>query len=193
MQYGQLTSLLERWARFIISESKNNLLRSGKKDGKLYKSFNYKVDKDDNGFKLEIYAEDYAKFIDLGVKGADPNIITEWTKNRGKPGSKSVRSKPIQGIQKAPNSPFSYSSKYPPATNISSWAKKNNFRLRDDKGRFVRGGYKAIGFVLSKFIFAQGIRPTMFLTNAVNTSMARYAGALAVEIAQDFENRNKDK
>ncbi len=193
MQYGQLTSLLERWARFIISESKNNLLRSGKKDGTLYNSLDFKIGSNENGFSLEVYAEDYAKFIDQGVKGSDPNIITEWTKNRGKKGSKSARSKPIQGIQKAPNSPFAYTNKYPPADNISKWAKKNNFRLRDDKGRFVKGGYKTIGFVLSKFIFAQGIRPTMFLTNALNTSMLRYASGLATEIAQDFENHNKNK
>jgi hypothetical protein len=191
MQYRELTNLLDSWARYIIAEAKNNLIENGKGDGALYSNMTYNNIETDYGFNLQVFMEDYAKFVDQGVKGADPNIITEWTKNRGKEGSKSVRKNPIKGKQKAPRSPFSYKTSYPPAATISSWAKKKNFRLRDDKGRFVRGGYKSIGYVLSKFIFAQGIAPSLFLTNALNSSMKLYAEGVAENLAIDLMNNLK--
>lgn len=191
MQYRNLTSLLDSWARFIIAEAKNNLVKKGKGEGKLYNSMKHITIPTEYGFNMQILMEGYAKFVDQGVKGADPNIITEWTKNRGKEGSKSVRKKPIIGKQKAPKSPFSYKTSPPPAETIASWAKKKNFRLRDDKGRFVKGGYKSIGYVLSKFIFAQGMAPSMFLTDAFNDSMRIYAQGITEQLSIDILNNIK--
>ncbi len=191
MQYLNFTALLDSWARFLISEAKNNLVKKGKGEGKLYNSMKFTTIPTDYGFNMQVLMEGYAKFVDQGVKGADPNIITEWTKNRGKEGSKSVRKKPIIGKQKAPRSPYSYTNKYPPAETIASWAKKKNFRLRDDKGRFAKGGYKSIGYVLSKFIFAQGMAPSMFLTDALNESLKIYSQGITENLAIDIFNNIK--
>jgi hypothetical protein len=82
---------------------------------------------------------------------------------------------------------------------LAAWAKKKNFRLRDKKGRFVKGNYQSIGFVLSKFIFAQGIKPSYFFTNPYNVAYSKlppkasqaFAFDLVETIRAAFNNKEK--
>ncbi len=52
----------------------------------------------------------------------------------------------------------------PPLAPLIKWAKFRNIRLRDNKGKFAKGNYRTIGFILQKRIFAQGIKPSLFFT-----------------------------
>ena len=129
----------------------------------LYSALNYSIIEDKKGFSIVFNLGKYGAFVDQGVRGADPSIIDRWTAN----------GKKRTGVQKAPLSRFSFKSKYPPIKPLSEWAKRKNFRLRDEKGRFAKGNYKAIGFVLSKFIFAQVSNPLIFFSNPYNIAYAR--------------------
>jgi hypothetical protein len=47
---------------------------------------------------------------------------------------------------------------------LADWAKARNIRLRDEKGRFKKGNYRTIGFILQKSIYEKGIKASMFFT-----------------------------
>lgn len=178
---------LTDFGRNVISKSRSNLTRKKKNvSGSLYKNLTYKVKEAGSSVYVIFDLGKYGNFVDKGVRGADPKIIDKWTKGR------------LTGKQKAPLSPYSFKTKYPPAKPLSEWAKKKNFRLRDKKGRFVRGNYKSIGYVLSKFIFAQGIKPSYFFTNPYNASYKKLpnkvTNAFAFDLVEDIrEAFNKIK
>ena len=65
--------------------------------------------------------------------------------------------------------------------------------MRDEKGRFAKGNYKAIGFVLSKFIFAQGIKPTYFFSNPYNIAYARLPDEVTQGFVRDLVTMIKEK
>jgi hypothetical protein len=180
---------LRDFGRNVISKSRSNLTRKKKNvSGGLYKNLTYKVREAGSSVYVIFDLGKYGNFVDKGVRGADPKIIDKWTKGR------------LTGKQKAPLSPYSFKTKYPPAKPLSEWAKKKNFRLRDKKGRFVRGNYKSIGYVLSKFIFAQGIKPSYFFTNPYNASYKKLpkkvTNAFAFDLVEDIReafNKNQKK
>jgi len=175
-----LNKALTDFGRNVISKSRSNLTRQKKKDsGGLYRNLTYKIANAGTSVYVIFDLGDYGNFVDKGVRGKDPSIIDKWTKGRK------------SGEQKAPLSPYSFKSKYPPSKPLSAWAKRKNFRLRDAKGRFVKGNYQSIGFVLSKFIFAQGIKPSYFFTNPFNVSKrklpAKAAHAFAFDLVEDIK------
>jgi hypothetical protein len=148
--------LLEKYKNYVIQQAKANLSKGRNNLSKtLYNSIKGEVVTDDDyaivGFKMEFYGQ----FMDEGVKGAFPNMV----KN---------------GKQKAPNSRFKFTNKRPPAGLIAEWAKKRNIRLRDAEGKFKRGNYKTLGFIIANRIYAQGIKPTLFFTKPYEAGFKKY-------------------
>jgi hypothetical protein len=47
---------------------------------------------------------------------------------------------------------------------LRKWAKKRNVRFRDEKGRFKKGSYKSLAYVIAGNIYNRGIKPSMFFT-----------------------------
>lgn len=177
-------AVLNAFGKNVIAKSRGNLTRKKKIDQRgLYAALNYEVIEDAKGFNVFFNLGDYGRFVDKGVKGADPSIIDRWTKN----------GKKRTGVQKAPLSPYSFKSKYPPIKPLSAWAKRKNIRLRDEQGRFAKGDYKSIGFVLSKFIYAQGIKPTYFFTNPYNAAYRRLPTQVTSAFVQDLVTMIKNK
>ena len=52
----------------------------------------------------------------------------------------------------------------PPVKPLSEWAKSKNIRLRDEKGKFKKGNYNTIGFLIARSIYRKGIKPSLFFT-----------------------------
>ena len=75
---------------------------------------------------------------------------------------------------------------------IADWAKKRNIRLRDKEGKFKKGNYRTIGFILQRSIFAQGIKPSMFFTKPFLAAFDRYPELLSKAFAQDITDIFKD-
>src|SRR6056297_2401163 len=122
---------LEKFGKGVIKQSRTNLTKGKKNVNKqLYNSLKDDLQVGPNSFSITINMEDYGKFQDEGVKGADPSLV----KN---------------GVQKAPNSRFSYRNKRPPIKPLQEWLKNRGIRFRDEKGRFKKGGTKTLAFLIS--------------------------------------------
>jgi hypothetical protein len=128
---------LNKFAKYVIQQSRSNLSKQKKNVSKdLYGSLGYDLKVMPNSFSLEFYMADYGEFIDKGVSG---------TKKRY-------------------NTLFKYTNKKPPMQPLADWAKARNIRLRDEKGKYKKGNYKTIGFILQKSIYEKGIKPSLFFT-----------------------------
>jgi hypothetical protein len=145
---GNTEQALEKFSKGVIKQSRSNLTRKKKNvDKDLYKSLRYDLEVNPNSFSLKFYMNEYGNYQDEGVKGANPSLV------KG-------------GKQKAPNSKFAFKGKRPPIKPIQDWVKKRNIRFRDDKGRFKKGSTKSLAFLISRSIYAQGIKPSRFFSRA---------------------------
>ena len=145
---------LNRFAKYVVSQSRANLTRAKKGGGSLYKSLDSEVNVSKNSFSLSFLMEEYGVFQDKGVKGKDPSKVSPNAKITG---------------QQAPNSRYKFGSgkvgKYKEfVLSIEKWAKKKNVRLRDSKGKFTKGNYKTISHIIAGNIYNRGIKPSLFFT-----------------------------
>ena len=163
-----LQAELQAFGKYVVQQSRSNLTKQKHNVSKgLYNSIGYKITEENGKFDLTFVMDEYGTFLDKGVKGAKPSLV----KN---------------GKQKGGNSPYSYKSKRPPMQPLADWAKKRNIRLRDKKGKFKKGNYRTIGFILQRSIYAQGIKPSMFFTKPFTAAFDRYPQLLNKAFLQDI-------
>jgi hypothetical protein len=169
-KYKQLNKALNDFGKYVVQQSRTNLTKDGVSKGALYDSISYDLIVEKDAFLLEFLMEDYGIFQDKGVKGANPSLV------KG-------------GKQKAPSSQFSYRSKMPPMEPLRNWAQSKNLRFRDKEGKFKKGSYKSMAFVLQRSIFAQGLKPTMFFTKPFEQAFKRFPDHILEQFAIDVENQ----
>ena len=151
---------LNEFAKYVIQQSRTNLTKGKKNVSKeLYNSLDYDLKTYANSFSLQFFMEYYGEFQDKGVSG---------TKRKY-------------------NTLYSYTNKRPPAEVFSKWAKARGIRLRDEKGRFKKGTYKSIGFILAKSVFEKGIKPSLFFTKPFEKAFERLPDELIEKFALDIE------
>jgi hypothetical protein len=127
---------LEYFRKYVSSQARRNLTRLKKNDTKgLYKRLDGVLKVSPNSFQLS-WDLGYGNFQDKGVSGTEKKYDT----------------------------PYSYKSKMPPIKPLSDWAKRKGIRLRDEQGKFQKGNYKTIGFLIARSIFRKGIKPSLFFT-----------------------------
>ena len=149
-----LQAELNAFGKYVVQQSRSNLTKGKHNVTKgLYDSIKYDLTDNKGNYDLAFIMDEYGTFLDKGVKGADPSLV------KG-------------GKQKGAGSPYSYKNKMPPMIDISSWAKKRN--------------YKAIGFIIQRSVFAQGIKPTMFFTKPFLVAFKRYPKLLTEAFAEDI-------
>ena len=165
MDFKQTKAALESFAKFVIKQSRTNLTKKKKNvTSSLYESLGYDLNVSKNSFYLEFYMDEYGAFVDEGVKGKKSN----YPENR--------------------NSRFSFNSKRPPMQPLADWAKKKNIRLRDAKGKFKKGNYKTIGFILAKSIFEKGIKASFFFTKPFEQGFEKLPNELVDKFALDIDD-----
>ena len=127
---------LNRFAKYVVSQSKANLTRGKKKSSnRLYDSIDYDLNVSPNSFSLKFLMEEYGKFQDKGVSGTKKKYDT----------------------------PYSYKDKMPPPNKMDKWIVKKNLKgLRNDKGQFI--SRKSLQFMIARSIFKKGIKPSLFFT-----------------------------
>ena len=169
---GKFEEALEKYAKYVIQQSRSNLTKAKKGGGKLYNSLGYKIDSP----RVKFLSEDYGVFVDQGVRGKNPSKVSPNAKIRG---------------QQAPNSDFKFGSGKSPKTfkqfvnKMSIWAKDKKVRFRDEKGRFARGNYKSLGYVIASNIYNRGIRPTMFFTKPFERGLELYGDEIVAGYIED--------
>ena len=156
---------LDTFAKNVVKQSRANLTRKKKNvTSDLYGSLGYDLKVNPNSFSLEFYMSEYGAFVDEGVRGAK-STYNESSQSR-----------------------FSYTNKRPPSQPLADWAKAKNIRLRDDKGRFKKGNYKSIGYVLAKSIFEKGIKASFFFTKPFEQNFDKLPNALVDKFALDIDD-----
>jgi len=126
---------LNRFAKYVISQSRANLTRGKKNSSKnLYNSLDSEVKVSKNSFELSFLMEDYGVFQDKGVSG----------------------------VKKKYDTPYSYKSKMPPPSKIDKWIVKKGIAPRDKSGKFI--SRKSLQFMIARSIFNNGIKPSLFFT-----------------------------
>jgi hypothetical protein len=172
---NNLQAELQAFGKYVVQQSRSNLTKQKHNVSKnLYNSIHYDLTEKNDDYTLSFIMDEYGTFLDKGVKGANPSLV----KN---------------GKQKAPNSPYSYKSKRPPMQPLADWAKKRNIRLRDKEGKFKKGNYRTIGFILQRSIFAQGMKPTMFFTKPFEVAFERYKKGINKTLIEDLIDIFKTK
>ena len=169
MELNNLDEVLNKYAKYVVQQSKSNLTKDQKGGGALYNSISYDLEEEAKGFLVDFLMEDYGIFVDEGVKGANPSLI------KG-------------GVQKAPLSKFKYTNKMPPMKILANWAKSKNIRFRNAKGQYQKGNNRSMGFALQKSIYAQGLRGNKFFTKPLEKGLKILSPELAKSFALDVEN-----
>lgn len=127
---------LNRFAKYVISQSRANLTRGKKNASKeLWNSLDSEIKVSKNSFQLSFFMEDYGVFQDKGVSGTEKKY----------------------------NTPFKYTNKKPPASSFSKWVIRKGLKgTRDKKGKFV--SRKSLQFAIANTVFRKGIKPSLFFT-----------------------------
>lgn len=156
---------LEDFKKYVIQQARTNLTKGKKNvDKNLYNSLQGFVEKSPAGFRLYFEMEDYGMFQDQGVRGK----------------------KAYYADQATSGSPFSYKDKMPPIKPLAEWAKKRNIRLRDDKGKFKKGNYNTIGFLIARSIFEKGMKASLFFTKPFERAFKQLPEDLREAFGEDI-------
>ena len=153
---GKFEEALEKYAKYVIQQSRANLTRKGQKaSGKLYQSLGYKI----QGSKVKFESEEYGVYQDQGVRGAK-STYSESSK-----------------------SPFRYTSKMPPSSVFDKWTIKKGIAPRDEQGRFINR--KSLNYLIARGIYKKGIRATMFFTKPFESGLDLYGDEIVAGYIED--------
>lgn len=178
MEFNNVNKALKDFGKYVVQQSKSILTNDKKCGGDLYNSIKYELNKDEKGYILEFYFEDYGIFQDQGVKGANPSKVSPNSKIKG---------------QQAPNSPYRFGSGTKRGTfekfvnKMTVFAKSKNLRFRDKKGQYSKGSYKSMGYVVAKNIYNRGLKPTYFFTKPFKRAFKRLPEELINDFVLDIE------
>ena len=172
METENIKELLDKYAKIVVAEAKQNLIDKDK-EGALSKSISYQLETEANAFLLDFLMEDYGAFVDEGVQGSNPSGI--YKNNPDK-----------TGVQRAPLSKFKYTTKMPPAKVFDKWSIKKGIAPRNAKGQFLKR--KSINFAIARSIFFQGIYPTYFFSKPFNSNLEMLDKSILEAFALDVEN-----
>ena len=137
MRLKKTEAALEAFKNFVIQQARTRLTKSKKNVSKeLYNSLKGNVKVMPNSINVDFQMEDYGLFQDKGVSGTEKKY----------------------------NTPYSYTTKMPPVKPLSDWAQSKNIRLRDAQGKYKKGNYNTIGFLIARSIYRKGIKPSLFFT-----------------------------
>lgn len=138
-------AIVKKWLDGVIKLAKQNLANSGAiASDSLSASIDFEpITLTDTSFVVAIVANDYWKFVDLGVKGAVSS-------------------------SRAPNSPFQYRDKRPPIRPIQGWIALKAIPM---EGRDKKAANRSFAINIANKIRRQGLRATNFMSNAVTEDM----------------------
>jgi|TARA_R110000744_G_scaffold185370_1_gene304804 hypothetical protein len=146
---------LLKFKRFVAQQARTRLSKLKMNDSKgLYKKLDGVLKVNPKRISLS-WDLGYGTFQDLGVKGKDPSKVSPNAKITG---------------QQAPNSPYRFGTGSARGkwgqfvSSLEKWAKRKNVRFRDEKGKYVKGNYKSLAYVIANNIYARGIKPSLFFT-----------------------------
>jgi hypothetical protein len=166
--YKNLNDALEQYAKYVIQQARTNLTKDKKNGGDLYNSLNYEILEDTNQFLVDFLMEDYAMFVDKGVKG----------KTSTYPETRSALSQFQYGSGTGPKGGL--------RKGINKWLRKKRFQWRDEKGRFL--SYETMTFLISRSIYNKGLKANLFFTKPFEKGLQRLSKQLYAGFVKDIDN-----
>lgn len=161
MRLEKTEAALEAFKNFVIQQARTRLSKGSKNVSKeLYNSLKGNIKVMPNSIALDFEMEDYGIFQDKGVSGTEKKY----------------------------NTPYSYKSKMPPIKPLAKWAQSKNIRLRDEKGKFKKGSYNTIGYLISRSIYRKGIKPSLFFTKPFEQGFKKLPDELIENFGLDVED-----
>jgi hypothetical protein len=161
MRLTKTQEALEAFKSFVIQQARTRLTKGRKNVSKgLYDSLKGYVKEMPNSILVEFEMDEYGVYQDKGVSGT----------------------------QKKYNTPFSYKSKMPPIKPLADWAKARNIRLRDEQGKFKKGNYNTIGYLIARSIYRKGIKPSLFFTKPFEQAFEKLPNELVDKFGLDVED-----
>jgi hypothetical protein len=135
MQLKQTKDILNKFAKYVIQQSRTNLSKKKKNSSKsLYNSLDFKYKTVNGGIGIQFLMDEYGIYQDKGVSGK----------------------------KKKYNTPFSYKDKMPPSSALDKWSVRKGIAPRDKSGKFIPR--KSINFLIARSIYNKGIKPSLFFT-----------------------------
>lgn len=176
---NNVQAFLDDFKDYVIQQAKSNLTRMKKNSSKtLYNSLKGYVKESKNSIQISFEMDEYGFFQDQGVKGANPSKVSKNAKIKG---------------QQAPNSPYRFGSGTSKGTfdqfasSIARWAQRKNLRLRDSKGKYAKGNYKTIGYIVAGNIYNRGLKPSLFFTKPFEAAFKKLPDELVEKYGLDME------
>ena len=160
MQLKETQKALNAFGKYVVQQSRTNLTKGKKNASKrLYDSIDYEVLDGAKAVSVVFRMEDYGKYQDLGVSG----------------------------VKKKYNTPYSYTSKMPPARVFSDWVVRKGLEgIRDDKGRFIKR--KSLQYLIARSVYNKGIKPSLFFTKPFEKAFERLPKELQEKFGIDLQN-----
>jgi len=160
MQLKETQKALNAFGKYVVQQSRTNLTKGKKNASKrLYDSIDYEVLDGAKAVSVVFRMEDYGKYQDLGVSG----------------------------VKKKYNTPYSYTSKMPPAKAFSDWVVRKGLEgIRDDKGRFIKR--KSLQYLIARSVYNKGIKPSLFFTKPFEKAFERLPKELQEKFGIDLQN-----
>jgi hypothetical protein len=171
---------LTKFSKGVVKQARTRLTKDKKNyTRETYNATSYELNVSPNSFSLKFYLGDHGAFVDEGVKGKDPSKVSPNAKITG---------------QQAPNSRFKFGTgtsrgKFPQFVNkLEKWAKSKNLRFRDDQGRFKKGSYKSMAYVVAGNIYNRGLKPSGFFTKAFESQFKNLPKDIIDSYALDMQD-----
>jgi hypothetical protein len=171
MQLTKTQETLEAFKNFVIQQARTRLTKGNKNvSNELYNSLKGNVKAMANSISVEFEMEEYGIYQDQGVN----------------PIGKKIYDTPYQ-YKRFPSFNGAF------AKSMAKWAKQKNIRLRDSKGRFTKGNYQTIGYILAKRIATgqnknKGIKPSLFFTKPFEQAFKKLPNELVENFGLDIED-----
>jgi hypothetical protein len=147
--------------------------------GDLASSIKFETTETKNGIIIQVFVNDYYKFVDKGVRGAGANSINN-------------------------TSPYKFRKKMPPIEPIRKWIARNGIRARaTDVKKYGAVGRenrqpqdKSLAYIIARSIKSKGLERTGFWTDSIEQTFkdfdVKMSQALGIDIRVNLENMVKE-
>jgi hypothetical protein len=167
IQLNETEKALEAFLKGVIKQARKNLEAKGiNASGRLSSRFRQSYKVGENSIEGTITGEDYAKFIDLGVKGVKSGKSLGGFKFKSKGGKRGLKG-------------------MPPPKAFDKWNIIRGRAGRDEKGKFLTR--KQLNFKTAVGVFNYGIKPTKFFSSAFEDEFNKLPKELIEAYALDVE------
>jgi hypothetical protein len=160
-----LQGALDKFKASVIKQARTNLTKGDRNvSRKLYNSLKGEAKVYAKGYYLNFQMEEYGNYQDKGVRGK-------------------------RSSSRAPNSPYKFGSgkgkKGGLTEGIQRWVKARKFQFKDKRGKFM--SYDSTAWLITRSIYAKGIRPTLFFTKPFEAAYKRLPQELVNDLKIDLE------